>query len=74
MSGLDEVMLDVEKDLLTKRQVLNYLRLLNEIIESGDCNTCDIQNGCPYKPSPGNLVRYNCPFYKSKEEKLNEQH
>ena len=32
---------------------------------AGDCNTCKNRE-CGYKPKLGEMVRYNCPFYKAK--------
>jgi len=43
--------------------VLDCLRSLKTIWESGDCNNCGIKNKCEYVPYPGEQVRYNCPFY-----------
>lgn len=42
--------------------ILDYLRVLRNILETGDCNNCETKN-CIYKPKPGQMVRYNCPFY-----------
>ncbi len=44
------------------RQLVEYLKALREIWNSGDCNVC--RNGqCKWKPELGQLVRYNCPHY-----------
>ena len=43
--------------------LLDVLRSYEEIIKSGNCNTCDDKLTCDYKPKAGQLVRYNCPFY-----------
>lgn len=29
----------------------------------------DGSTGCGYRPKPGQMVRYNCPFYQKEEEK-----
>lgn len=42
--------------------VLDCLRALRDILETGDCNNCGVKD-CVYKPAPGQVVRYNCPFY-----------
>ena len=33
------------------------------ICESGDCNNCKSEPTCDMKPKPGQMARYNCPFY-----------
>lgn len=42
---------------------LDCLRALRDIQDAGDCNTCGIKRECRYAPKPGQLTRYNCPFY-----------
>ena len=37
------------------------------IVDSGDCNRCGKKETCEFVPKPGQLVRYNCPFYKRAE-------
>lgn len=47
--------------------ILDSLRLLREIEMAGTCNNCQYkQDGyeCEYLPKAGQLVRYNCPFYR----------
>ena len=46
-----------------QRQLASWLTALKEIWDSGDCNDCG-NRGCLYKPKLGQLVRYNCPFYR----------
>jgi len=46
--------------------VLDNLILLRQILSTGNCNDCKNKN-CGYCPEPGRIVRYNCPFYISKE-------
>lgn len=46
--------------------VLDCLRVLRDILETGDCNSC--RTDCVYKPKPGQMVRYNCPFYRKDGE------
>lgn len=44
------------------RQLADWLRVLKEIWDSGDCNDC--RNGqCEWQPKLGQLVRFNCPHY-----------
>lgn len=42
----------------------DWLKLLRDIMNSGDCNTCRDRNNCPIVPQPGQQVRYNCAFFK----------
>ena len=46
------------------QQTHDWLKLLRDIMNSGDCNTCRDQNNCPIVPQPGRRVRYNCAFFK----------
>ncbi len=48
--------------------VLDSLRALRNIYETGDCNVCASRKECKYVPKPGQMVRYNCPFYKAEGE------
>ena len=43
--------------------ILDCLRALRRIYETGDCNNCGISRICKVKPGAGQMVRYNCPFY-----------
>ena len=61
MSRLDDVISDVA-------YILDTLMAYRRIAESGDCNRC-MKKDCKYVPDPGQLVRYNCPFYEGKQEK-----
>ena len=51
--------------------VLDTLIAYRRIVQSGDCNSCAVNKKCEYAPELGELVRYNCPFYKGR---ANEQH
>lgn len=53
---LDDTIMDVA-------YVLDCLRALRRIYDTGDCNSCS-NNDCKHKPEWGQMVRYNCPFYK----------
>lgn len=46
--------------------ILDSLMALRNIYNSGSCNDCGITSGCQCKPKPGQMVRYNCPFYEKK--------
>lgn len=56
MSRLDDTISDAA-------YILDTLRAYRNIVESGDCNRCKVKMTCKYAPKPGQLVRYNCPFY-----------
>jgi|GEM_PF-4997665 len=49
--------------------IFDSLTLLRQIQQTGDCNTCR-NRSCGYMPKPGQLVRYNCPFYKAEGKVL----
>lgn len=55
-----------------KNYELECLVLLQKIMNSGDCNTCAVSKNCEYKPNLGEMVRYNCPFYKDEKVKTVE--
>lgn len=62
MSRLDDTIADVS-------YILDCLRALKVIQETGDCNNCEKRiMGCGYVPKPGRLARYNCPFYQKEIE------
>lgn len=44
--------------------ILDCLTTLRNILETGDCNNCRARKDCVCKPGLGQMVRYNCPFYK----------
>jgi hypothetical protein len=48
--------------------VLDCLMVYRDIVSKGCCNDCESARSysCEYLPSPGQLVRYNCPYYKKK--------
>ena len=50
------------------RQLAEWLKLLKRILDSGDCNECDIKNVCQVVPPLGEQVRYNCPLFVRKEQ------
>lgn len=66
MDRLDKIISDVG-------YVLDCLMALRNIHQTGSCNNCAMgpgsHNPCGYRPLPGQMVRYNCPFYKSMEDK-----
>ena len=71
MNRLDKTIDDI-------RYTLECLTVLREIQETGDCNICKNRE-CAYRPKPGQIARYNCPFYIKTEsdevdttEKVNE--
>ena len=56
MSRLDSMISDLN-------YILDVCRTYRDIEESGQCNNCVKKKNCEYAPKPGQLVRYNCPFY-----------
>lgn len=63
MSRLDDAIANIA-------YIFDSLRVYRDIEQSGSCNNC--KNGksyaCGYLPKPGQLVRYNCPFYDREPE------
>ena len=57
----------LDKTISDVSYILDCLMLLRQIHQTGDCNVCKNRN-CGYMPKPGQMVRYNCPFYKTKKE------
>ena len=49
------------------RQLAEWLKLLQRILDSGDCNICGIRNVCQIKPNLGEQVRYNCLLFVKEE-------
>ena len=47
--------------------IIDNLILLRQIQQTGDCNICKNRD-CGYMPEGGQMVRYNCPFYKAESE------
>lgn len=67
MSKLDRTISDVA-------YILDTLMAYRNIVETGCCNDCEEKSECRYAPKPGQLVRYNCPFYeKETTEKFPEK-
>ena len=60
MDRLDNAISDIN-------YILESLVLLRQIQSTGDCNICKNRD-CGYMPEWGQLVRYNCPFYKAEKE------
>ena len=60
MSRLDDTIADVA-------YILDTLMAYRNIVKSGDCNSCQ-NRACEWKPNPGQLVRYNCPYYQKGDE------
>lgn len=48
--------------------IIDALIALRRITKSGCCNTCGVIKECTYKPKPGEIVRYNCPFYEEEDQ------
>lgn len=60
--GLNKVISDIA-------YILDSLILLRQIQNTGDCNVCKNKE-CEYEPKGGQMVRYNCPFYKAEAEAI----
>ena len=56
MSRLDDAISEVA-------YILDALMAYRQIVQAGDCNSCGNKT-CKHRPKVGELVRYNCPFYK----------
>ena len=56
----------LDKTISDVAYILDSLILLRQIQNAGDCNVCKNKE-CKYKPKLGQMVRYNCPFYKAEE-------
>lgn len=54
---------ELEKAIGRTAYVLDCLRVLKEIMDSGSCNECEFRTDCRYAPKPEQLVRYNCPHF-----------
>lgn len=45
--------------------ILDSLCLLRNILETGSCNDCKYREDCcDIVPKPGQMVRYNCVYYR----------
>lgn len=53
----------LDKAIADTAYILDSLKALREITQSGCCNNCMAVSVCKCKPRPGQMVRYNCPFY-----------
>ena len=49
------------------RQLAEWLKVLKEIWDSGDCNDCMFKGMCAIEPKLGQMVRYNCYGYAKRE-------
>lgn len=61
MTRLDKMISDIG-------YVLDSLMALRNIYQTGSCNECEAAKTCEYAPKPGQMVRYNCPFYAGKPD------
>ena len=57
----------LDKAIADVAYILDTLMAYRNIIQTGDCNRCDISKHCSIKPKPGEMVRYNCPIYMAKD-------
>lgn len=54
------------------RQLMEWLKALKEIWDSGDCNDCLHSKNCTIRPKLGQMVRYNCYQYERKIQNDND--
>jgi hypothetical protein len=60
MSRLDDAISNVA-------YILDTLMAYRNILSTGCCNNCGKVQECKCAPKPGQLVRYNCPFYERED-------
>jgi len=60
VSRIDDVIADLD-------YIRDVLVAYRNIISTGSCHICGIAKECAVKPMLGEMVRYNCPLYVSKE-------
>ena len=59
----------LDQEIGRQAYILDCLTALRQIYDTGDCNICKNKgDGCIYEPKAGQMVRYNCPFYKAESE------
>ena len=61
MSRLDDAISEVA-------YILDTLMAYRNIVQTGNCNECKKKKECKYAPKAGQMVRYNCPFFKMEGE------
>lgn len=61
MNRLDRAISDVA-------YILDTLMAYRNVVATGCCNDCTKRIKCEYAPKPGQMVRYNCPFYSGLSE------
>lgn len=47
--------------------IADLIKYADTIRRLHDCNDCGIKKRCKYAPTPGNVVRINCPLWQDKE-------
>jgi hypothetical protein len=55
----------LDQEIARQACILDCLQALRDIYKTGDCNICAKRRECEYLPKVGQMVRYNCPFYKA---------
>ena len=60
MDKLDKAIVDVAC-------ILDSLIAFRDIAKTGNCGTCNDME-CKYRPEPGQVVVFNCPFYEEGEQ------
>ena len=57
----------LDQEIARQAFTLDCLKMLRDILNTGDCNICQNKE-CEIRPSPGQMVRYNCPLYETESE------
>lgn len=57
---MNEYISDMIKSL---NKTVEILKIYDELMEKGDCNSCKLERSCQYCPKVGEVVRINCPLY-----------
>lgn len=58
----------LDQEITRQACILDCLMALRDIYKTGDCNICANRKECKYLPKPGQMVRYNCPFFEAESE------
>lgn len=54
---------ELDKAIANTAYILDSLMALRNIQACGSCNDCGLAQICKVRPLPGQMVRYNCPFW-----------
>ena len=69
MTDKQKMLLEKGRDLAGMLGLLvDYASIGIEALSMGNCNDCSLKLTCKYAPTPGEVVRFNCPLWKEKEK------